>query len=328
MSKLIKILSIDGGGIRGIIPALILAEIEKRTQKPIAELFDLVAGASTGGILALGLVTPAENNKPAYKARKIARLYELKGAVAFPKAFQTIAFIVKNLQKAGIISDKYSKKFLYKVFEDLYNSTRISDALTDVLIPTYDIQKREAIFLTRKKAKENSAYDFTMQDVAYAGSAAPTYFDPIKLELPESDYLTLVDGGIYANNPALCALAEAKMMYPDAEDFLLLSLGTGHPIESYCYEQVVKWSRGDWTRKVMNMTGDGVSTTVDYQLKHLLPDMKGDKRYYRFQITLNPGNEAIDNASPNNLGELRALAEQTIDEYDEAINNLCKVLIS
>ena len=326
MSKMIKILSIDGGGIKGLIPALILAEIEKRTQKPVADLFDLVAGASTGGILALGLVTPDENNNPAYRAEEIAHLYELKGQVAFPKAFQALSFVLKNLQKLGIISEKYPKEFLYKVFEDLYNSNKLSDALAEVLIPAYDIEKRKVFFFNSKKAKENPIYDFLMKDVAYAGSAAPTYFDPLKLNIADSDYLVLVDGGVYANNPALCALAEAKKMYTDAKDFLVISLGTGNPSKTWLYEDAKKWKRSDWTRKVLDISGHGVADTVDYQLGCLLPDINGQKRYYRFNVILNPNNEAIDNASPQNLGALRALAEQFIYENDETINNLCKTL--
>ena len=77
MSNPIKILSIDGGGIRGIIPAIILAEIEERTEKRVADLFDLIAGTSTGGILALGLTKPNEERKPQYAARDLVDLYKL-----------------------------------------------------------------------------------------------------------------------------------------------------------------------------------------------------------------------------------------------------------
>ena len=83
MARTIRVLSIDGGGIRGIIPALMLGEIERRTNKPIAELFDLIAGTSTGGILALGLTVPGPDGKPKYCADELVQLYKEEGPRIF-----------------------------------------------------------------------------------------------------------------------------------------------------------------------------------------------------------------------------------------------------
>src|ERR1700685_3528229 len=87
MAKNVKILSIDGGGIRGIIPAIILSHIEKLLQKPIAKLFDLIAGTSTGGILALGLTKPDAKGEPQYSAADLASLYVSEGARIFSRSF-------------------------------------------------------------------------------------------------------------------------------------------------------------------------------------------------------------------------------------------------
>ena len=84
---MVKILSIDGGGIRGIIPAIVLAEIERRTGRPTAQLFDLVAGTSTGGILALGLTIPKTTGAPLYTARSLAEMYEREGSRIFFRPF-------------------------------------------------------------------------------------------------------------------------------------------------------------------------------------------------------------------------------------------------
>src|SRR6476646_6047412 len=86
MSRLIKVLAIDGGGIRGVIPAMLLTEIEKRTGRAIAELFDVIAGTSTGGILALGLTKHNSSGKPAYSAADLVHLYEAEGQKIFPKS--------------------------------------------------------------------------------------------------------------------------------------------------------------------------------------------------------------------------------------------------
>ncbi|MEO1088356.1 MAG: patatin-like phospholipase family protein, partial [Acidobacteriota bacterium] len=78
-----KILAIDGGGIRGLIPALVLEAMEEKTGRPVSEIFDLVAGTSTGGILALGLVRPGDGGGPAYSAADLAELYERRGGQIF-----------------------------------------------------------------------------------------------------------------------------------------------------------------------------------------------------------------------------------------------------
>lgn len=102
MSKTIKILSIDGGGIRGIIPALILAEIEQRTGKPICQMFDLIAGTSTGGILALGLTRPDDTGQPAYRAEDLVRLYKTEGPVIFPGPYGTASGLWAVLSRRSI----------------------------------------------------------------------------------------------------------------------------------------------------------------------------------------------------------------------------------
>src|SRR5918995_672220 len=86
MPNTFKVLSIDGGGIRGIIPAMVLARLEKQTGRPIAEMFDLIAGTSTGGILALGLTLPSDDGKPRYAAKDLLELYEKDGSRIFPRS--------------------------------------------------------------------------------------------------------------------------------------------------------------------------------------------------------------------------------------------------
>jgi len=112
MSKTIKILSVDGGGIRGIIPATLLAEIEDRTQKPVSELFQLIAGTSTGGLLALALVKPDENGKPEYSADKIVDLYEKEGEQIFSRS------VFHRFRSIGsLIEEKYPVDGIKRVLE-------------------------------------------------------------------------------------------------------------------------------------------------------------------------------------------------------------------
>jgi patatin-like phospholipase/acyl hydrolase len=226
-----RILSIDGGGIRGLIPAVILDRIERRTGKPVAECFDLIAGTSTGGILAVALTRAGADGRPRWKAAELIELYEAQG----PRIFDRSLF--KVLSSVFATEDeKYPRENLEAALEHYLGDARLRDALTDLLVAAYETEQRFPFFFKRRRAREDPAYDFAVRDVAYATSAAPTYFEPLKLETTDPvDYFSLVDGGVYASNPAMCAYAEARRHHPD-RTALVVSLGTGELTRSLPYD--------------------------------------------------------------------------------------------
>ena len=289
MSKRVKILSIDGGGIRGIIPAMILAEIEEQTGKRITDLFDLIAGTSTGGILALGLTVPNRRQRPQYSAQRLVRLYETDGKRIFHRP------VLHTLHSVGgILQEKYPADGIEKVLANYFKKVRLKHALKEVLITSYDIERRKPYFFKRRKAKKkNSRHDFLMARVARATAAAPTYFEPAKLTQDQGrGYRALIDGGVFANNPALCALVEAAANCPKEPDFLVVSLGTGVHIRKLLYKKAVDWGLVQWAPSLLSVVFDGVSDAVDYQLKQLLlPKQNGGSRYYRFQAELKQAND-------------------------------------
>ncbi len=319
----VNILSIDGGGIRGIIPAMILAEIERRLQMPIAEQFHLIAGTSTGGILALGLTKPDAQGKPQYTAHDLVALYETEGARIFSRSVWHRLHAVGN-----IAEEKYPSEGIEQVLDEYFGEARLKDVMTDVLITSYEIERRIPWFFKSRKAKVNDEYDFPMKVVARATSAAPTYFEPLKVETSDqSDYYALIDGGVFANNPALCGFVEAQTMFPQAEDILLVSLGTGQLTRRIPYDEARGWGLARWAQPLLNVVFHGVSATVDYHLRHLLPPASdGTKRYYRFQPRLDEGNDDLDDASRTNIRVLKLLAEAIIREHDDDLGDLCQQL--
>lgn len=324
MSDLIRVLSIDGGGIRGIIPAMVLAEIEKRTKKPISELFELITGTSTGGILALGLTKPDDRGRPQYAAEELISLYEKEGATIFSRSPWHKLYSLGNLAE-----EKYPSDGIEKALEDYFGQGRLQDALTETLITSYDIERRLPFFFRSRRAKEDRNYDFPMKQVARATSAAPTYFEPAKINSEDSSgYYALVDGGVFANNPAMCAYAEVRNTRPSVGDLLLVSLGTGELTRSLPYEEVKGWGLALWAQPILSVVFEGVSDTVDYQLRQLLPTASdGTERYYRFQTRLNEGNDDLDDASRTNLRVLRLLAEAIIRDNDRELDVLCDQLV-
>jgi patatin-like phospholipase/acyl hydrolase len=203
--KKIRILSIDGGGIRGIIPGTILMELEKILQKmdnnsssKIGDYFDMIAGTSTGGILSCLYLVPGENGKARYSAQEALDLYLKKGHIIFDRTF------MEKIKSAnGIIHEKFSGEPLSGLLKTYFGEETLDKFIKPSLITSYEITDRNAIFFTSTDARENTLYNFKVRDVARATSAAPTYFPPALIESVSGQSFTLVDGGMYANNPAL-----------------------------------------------------------------------------------------------------------------------------
>jgi uncharacterized protein len=322
MKDILKILSIDGGGIRGVIPATVLAEIEDRTGAQIADLFDLITGTSTGGILALGLVRPNGGGRPQFAAAELAELYEKEGKRIFERSLWHRTLALDNL-----LDEKYPADGLESVLEEYFGDARLKDAVQEVLVPSYELETREPWFFARHKAQADpQKNDFAMRYVARATSAAPTYFEPLELDTmkPPGGF---VDGGVYANNPAMCGYVEAKELHPDAEEVLVVSLGTGQHTRPIHYEDAKGWGLALWAKPVLNVVFDGVSDTVDHQMKILCRDSdEGDPRYYRFQTELDRGSDDMDNATATNIAVLKDKARELIDQKADELEKLCSEL--
>ncbi len=322
---MVKILSIDGGGIRGIIPAMVLAEMERRTGRPTAHLFDLVAGTSTGGILALGLTIPKTTGAPLYTARSLAEMYEREGSRIFSRPFLRSLFACDNLTWT-----KYPSTGIEKVLRDYFGDSRLSQAATDVLVTSYEVERRFPFFFKSASARQRPDYDFPAREVARATSAAPSYFQPMKLLSGTiAHHYTLIDGGVFANNPAACALVEARTTFPGSGPYLIVSLGTGSLMRTIPLGIAKYWGSVLWAKPLLDIVFDGVSSTVDYQLCQLVTETPDHpKLYYRFQVELNGHNHALDNANPSNITALKGLAGDLIERESEELDKLCEQLIA
>lgn len=318
-----KILSIDGGGIRGIIPAIVLAHIEKRTGKRICRIFDLIAGTSTGGILALCLTKPDAKGNPQYSADDIVKLYENEGMNIFRKSPWKSAVPIMNM-----IESKYPKEGIESVLQKYFGNTMLSSSLTKVIIPSYDIERRKPFFFKSSEKEAHKKKDFMMKHVARATSAAPTYFESAKIDLPKNeDYFLLIDGGVFANDPAMCAYAECKKLFEKTDEFILVSIGTGKHTRKITKSETEDWGLVQWARPLLSVVFDGVSRAVEYQLKQLENSDQNFKRYFRFQADLEEANDDMDDASKRNTRDLRLVAEEILDKQRDDMDVLCEMLV-
>lgn len=290
-----RILSIDGGGIRGIISTILL---ERLSAEPSLsgwlDRVDLVAGTSTGGLLALGIAKPMD-------LHIIRSLYETKGQIIFDESW------LRDLRDlGGIIGAKYDIGNLETELEAILGGTTLAQLSKKVLITAFDLDNGAADERQRtwkpKLFHNFPGPDSDGSELAYKvgayTAAAPTYF-------PSVD--GYVDGGVFASNPSMCALAQTQDPRigerPAVKDVVLFSLGTGTSL-TYITGESLDWGYAQWAKPLVNLMLDGVAGIADYQCRQLL-----GSAYHRLApIFPPPTNIPMD--AVDRIPEMVAFAEQ------------------
>ena len=302
-----KILSIDAGGVRGIIPATILAELEARTGQPVCSLFDFVTGTSSGGMLVLCLNCPDAFScrRPFCSATDAIKLFYEWGHRAFANKSSKGVRPIEEISSGNSIED---------LLRDLFGDALLSDSLTPTLVTAFDLTMGQPFFFNSAKVARSMENDVLMWEAARATTAVPTHFSPFRLSILDAPFrrsreALLVDGSLFASNPAMCALAEARSLFPDEDDWLLLSLGSGDTSQKN-------------RRRIFDLSLAAQSACVDYQMRAFLPP----KRYIRIQPDLTQGLDRIDDASEQNLRALQRAAQQTIARNENVLDQLADLL--
>ena len=340
--KKITILSIDGGGIRGVIPGVILTYLEKRLQKisqsnlKIGDFFDFIAGTSTGGILSCLYLVPGEDGNAKYSANDAVQLYLKKGKNIF-----TNSSFEKIIKLYTLFKPKYAVSHLEKHLQHFFGNIKLTQLIKPCLITAYEIVQRNAVLFTSEDAVE-PIRNFYVRDVARATSAAPTYFSPAHIKSEEGEIFSLVDGGVYANNPALCAYAEARKTHfksilknemkvdcPTAKDMLIVSLGTGTVKKQYRYKNFHTAGKLNWLEPIIDILMSANSETVDYQLTKMYQTLEPvDRRdYYRIEPSLYEACSEMDEASSDNLENLKQAGLYYIDKNENLLNEIAEKVI-
>lgn len=297
-----RILTIDGGGVRGLVPALVLAGLEDLAGRPVHEMFDLIAGTSTGAILALGLTRVRPDLERPLSAKEIAKIYNDRGEEIFPRG---------ALGKAAKLplGHRYSSEPLRRVVRKEFGEAWLSECVagTDVIVPTYDLDRRGVRVLRSGSARLDEDCDFKMRHVVEAACAAPGYFQPAVLRSRLGSELRLMDGGVFANNPTMLAIAEVGIEQSE----LVVSLGTGDARLPLFSANVLGLNRAYLgVPDLFAMAMDGTSETV-----HMAADALLSGAYFRLNGSLAKSSEALDDASSGNRANLRSLAQDILDEH-------------
>jgi uncharacterized protein len=291
MSKLV--LSLDGGGVRGAASARFLERLEAKLERPLTDVFDLFAGTSTGSIIAgaLGIV--------GMRAAEISALY----------ALENINRIMDKSpwdRAAGLIQSepKYDGVGKRRTLERYFGNRTLGEAKKRTLIVTYDVERRESAVLKTHHPEHRA---LRALDAIDASSAAPLYFPTVKV-----DGRWLIDGGVVANNPSLCAYAEAVRCFR-GERIQLLSVGTGRRTRKISGEASRGWGAIGWiTHDLLGVVMD--ESVVEYQARTIM----ADEDYLRVNSDLDEAsdvNDDLDETSSSNLAALKRLGDSWFERF-------------
>ena len=337
MAKKIKILSIDGGGIRGIIPGTIISYIEDQlrykqgNEKRISDYFDLIAGTSTGGILTCAYLMPDSNGRPALQASEAVNIYKEKGEAIFTK---------KSFSKIRKLYDEtYNASALESALRETFEDTKLSDLLKPCLISTYDIKNRKSTFFNSVDG-QSELKNYFVRDIARATSAAPTYFEAANIHSLYGTSYPLIDGGMIANNPSMCAYSEARTLafskilndsekidFPAGKDMMIVSIGTGSESKPYEYDKAKDWGLIEWVQPIIDIMMSGSSEIVDYQLKQLFDATQSSNQYHRLEPSRYNACPEMDDASPKNLMALEEAGKKYIEDHYELLDQIVDQVI-
>ncbi|XP_015168777.1 patatin-like protein 2 isoform X1 [Solanum tuberosum] len=349
--KLITILAIDGGGIRGIIPGVILAYLESQLQEldgenaRIADYFDVIAGTSTGGLVTAMLAAPNKDKRPLYAAKDITPFYIEHSPKIFPQISCCSGLFagVINLTKM-MNGPKYDGKYLHALTKRLLGGTRLHDTLTAVVIPTFDIKTLQPVIFSSYEANSKPDLDAELADICISTSAAPTFLPAYCFKTQDAQNkdreFNLIDGGVAANNPTLIAIGEVTKqtlmkhgdLFPikpmDYGRFLVISLGTGNAKneEKYNAKMAAKWGLLSWlthdnSTPIIEAFNQASADMVDYHNFVVFKALHSDDKYLRIQDDTLTGNLAsVDISTKENLEGLIKVGEELLDKPTSKIN--------
>jgi Patatin-like phospholipase len=339
-----RVLAIDGGGIRGLIAARVIARLEELIteaageERRMADCFHMVTGTSTGGLLAIGVTAPDPDRpgRPKLTGEELADLYLSEGPTIFGDTLHKI------LSVGGWIRPKHSPRRLEDVLRRRFGDSRLRDALRELVVTSYDMHEPGPHFFKRWRAREDSGRDAPLVDVGLATSAAPTYFPSHGF-----DDRALIDGGVFASNPSVAGVVEALKRRDDeprdlaANELLVVSLGTGQYEVGQPQSKVRRWGRLGWVwprpdPALVAAFLDGQSDAADRWAEILLNHEPGravhkpselgkGPRYYRFQVAL-PRGTSLDDASKGSLAELSGAADRLLAKSEAELRELAERL--
>lgn len=326
-TRTVKILAIDGGGVRGLIPALILAEVEKRCAKPVWQLFDVVAGTSNGAVMTMLLTRPEPHS-----AAEVVSIYSDHCGEFFRRSF-----LRRVASLDGWLRPKYPAAAIESTLKRyIGESAELKNALVEVVACAYSLRARwpRVELLSRHAARSRPGCNFKMWEVARASCAAPGYFPgPTITSTDGRRTIHTIDGGVYANDPAVVGLTHAISLEPDKDalidgrvEHLLVSVGTGFHDEPIVPQHSRNWGLLGWAPRLIDVMFEGQADLASREVEQLLAGSRSFRRQWRLQVGLSRA-YALDDISAANIAFLEESTAKFIADRNLEIDAMCKELV-
>ncbi|KAA0034728.1 hypothetical protein IC582_022716 [Cucumis melo] len=334
----ICILSIDSGGMRGILSGKALSYLEQalktKSGNPdarIADYFDVAAGAGIGGIFTAMLFATKDQTRPIYNADDTWRFLAEQGKRFYRSSSSTSgnAFFRRLRKPRGSSSAATATAGLEKAMKEAFvengRTLTLKDTLKPVLIPCYDLSSTAPFLFSRADALETESFNFRLWEVCRATSAEPGVFEPVPMQsIDRQTQCLAVDGGLAMSNPTAAAITHVlhnKQEFPfvrGVEDLLVLSLGTGQLFEgNYDYNEVKGWKAKEWVRPIARISGEGGADMVDQAVAMAFGQCKSSN-YVRIQAngssSVRCGPNVETDPSSSNVNMLVGLAEEMLKQ--------------
>lgn len=344
----IWVLSIDGGGIRGLISAEILSWLETEIGRPLSSCFDLIAGTSSGSVIAGGLAVGPDGQQ-LVSAKDLPVFFTQDG----PNIFRPKPFPVVNAIR-WLLGPKHNIGDLRKVLERQARDLTLSQIRNNILLTAYDMRLgRPVMFqswlagtldhpaVTHRQAGrgltefcptqcEGDSEDFRLVDAMLASTSVPTYFAPIRIPRRGNEHYALIDGFVYAINPVVSAYFAARRLYGPSRRVRILSVGTGKYEKQYSYDMIKGWGAAKWLRPILQVFPDGMSDASETYMQWM--SEVADVDYFRVSAVFdmeryaeNPSPD-MDDASPENLRKLTETGKRLIEQNEDALKTIARQL--
>lgn len=332
------ILSIDGGGVRAIVAAIVLDALQGEFRAAgkdcnVGDCFDLIAGASSGSFVAAALALPRPDGGPGPAPAEIRRFFEETSRRVFPSRWFCNIPILGRLPQ--LFGPFYDARPLNAVLAEQFGDVVFASARRNLMIPAYSIDPRDIVLFRGgpdyKNLEECRRFGLIrVRDAMIASSAAPTFFPPHRVTAPDGrEKWTAIDGAVYLNDPAMTAVAEASRLFP-GDEIHVISLGTGRQTRNFPFEKAKSWGFSEWISPagrfrtpLISAIHDGQARAVSRQLTYLLND-----KYVRFDYRLEKGrgSDRIDDASKKNISRLTRGAMEMVEEMRPQLRALAHKL--
>lgn len=330
--KYVRVLSIDGGGMRALLALKCLEYLEKRSGRPVCELFDVMVGTSSGAFVVAALSAPLDHDTPRFTAAELIR--------EFPKLWAgtlETPVIHSLLSLDGRTAPKYLTQARQKVFQGFFGDTQVGAALTTIILPAYSTKEQVPFLFASDMGKSTSfsgakgraiteAGDFFLADAVTAATCDPAVSAPSKITNSAGDQTeTLVGGGIYANNPTLLALSEALLRYP-GKQCVLISLGAG--VSPTVPEDAASgWRKSGEAEEIMRFAAEASQFTTSQITSSLHRFGSGPvAAYIRLDIPLPENTLPADDGSEKNAQDLTALGGKLTAEKSATLDRTADFL--